>query len=114
MEKTEFIKLLLAAVVGGLLKELVTWLISFSKVSLLGPMWKHSRDVIVNLLACCFYGVLLARFGMTAGPATKLDVLLMMGCGIGFLVFAIFLLVSVAKWQLAREAANSPPASTPQ
>jgi hypothetical protein len=114
MEKSELIKLLLAAVVGGLLKELVAWLISFTKVSLFGPMWKHSRGVITDLLACCFYGVLLGRFGMTDGAATKLDVLLTMGCGLGFLVCAISLLVSVAKWKVAREAAGAAPATTGQ
>jgi len=114
MEKAEFIKLLLAAVVGGLLKELVSWLISFTKVSLFGPMWKHSRSVLTDLLACCFYGVLLVRFGMTDGAATKLDVLLMMGCSLGFLVCAISLLISVAKWKVAREAANAAPATIPQ
>lgn len=114
MEKAELIKLLLAAVVGGLLKEIVSWLISFTKVSLFGPMWKHSRSVLTDLLACCFYAVLLVRFGMMEGAATKLDVLLMMGCGLGFLVCAITLLISVAEWNVAREATKTAPAAAPQ
>lgn len=69
MDRAELIKLLLAAVVGGLLKELVAWLISFTKVSLFGPMWKHSRAVLTDILACSFLGVLLVRFGVAEGAA---------------------------------------------
>lgn len=112
MEKTEFIKLLLAAVVGGLLKELVSWLISFAKVSLFGQMWKYSRVVLTDVLALSFYGVLLVRFGFAEGAATKLDVLLMMGCGLGLLLCAISLLINVAKWNFARDTNNSDSSTT--
>lgn len=64
MEKAELIKLLMAAMVGGLLKELITWIIGFMKVSLFGPMWKHSRSVITDGIAFCFFGFLLVTLGM--------------------------------------------------
>ena len=113
MEQAEIVKLLLAAVVGGLLKELVAWLISFSKVSLLGLMWKHSRSVLMNVLACSFYGVVLFRFGITETAATRIDVLIMIGCALGLLICAFALLISVAHWMHASKAANTVPSTSP-
>jgi hypothetical protein len=112
MESAELIKLLLAAVVGGILKELVSWLISFSKVSLFGPMWKHSRSVLWHAFGLCLYAFLLIRIGTGDGPATKSDVLLMMGLGLCLLGSAFFLLESIVKWQSVRQAKRVEPTLT--
>lgn len=112
MESAELIKLLLAAVVGGILKELVSWLISFSKVSLFGPMWKHSRSVLWHALVLCLYAFLLIRLSTGDGPAKKIEVLVIMACGLCFLGTAFFLLESIVKWQIARQAKGAEPTST--
>lgn len=112
MESAELIKLLLAAVVGGILKELVAWLISFSKVSLLGPMWKHSRSVLWHALTLCLYAFLLIRLSTGDGPAKKSEVLMMMVCGLCLLGTVFFLLESIVKWQSARQAKSAESTST--
>lgn len=107
METSEFFKLLVAAVVGALIKELVAWVIGSLKQTVKAPLWKHNRAILGDFLACAFYVAILVRFGFSSDGITRWDILIAIGSVIGLLVCAVALLISIFKWQKARAALNA-------
>jgi hypothetical protein len=104
MGQADWIKVFVAAIAGAVLKELFAWMLSFSKTAVFGPMWKHSQKIFTDFLACVVFAAVLVRFGIDETPATRLDILILVGCALGLLACSIMLLVSIVQWQAARAA----------
>jgi hypothetical protein len=110
MEQADWIKVFVGAIVGGILKEVIAWLLSFSKTAVFGPMWKSSQKIFTDFLACAVYAAVLVRFGIDETAVTRLDILILVGCVLGLLVCSIMLLVHIVQWQAARAAIVAPTA----
>jgi len=110
MEQADWIKVFVGAIVGGILKEVIAWLLTFSKTAVFGPIWKHSRKILTDFLACVVYAAVLIRFGIDEAAVTRLDILILIGCVIGLLVCSIMLLMHIGQWQAARAAIVEPAA----
>lgn len=102
MEQADWIKVFVGAIVGGILKEVIAWLLGFSKTAVFGPMWKHSQKIFTDLLACAVYAAVLIRFGIEDTAVTRLDILILVGCVLGLLACSIMLLVHIVQWPAAR------------
>lgn len=86
MDRSHFIQLLFAAIMGAIAKEVVSWLISFSKISLLtqarkekvGALFsKDNRRIVFDLCLVAMCAVLLTHTLRDTAPLTRWTVLKM-------------------------------------
>lgn len=117
MDASQLITIAVSALVGAVIKELVTWLFGLIK-STLGAkaFWarlrtlfsKENRQVMYDVLAAIVFIGATINFGMKDSAATRGEILLLVGSVVMLLLTLINLLIDIAAIAAKREAERNP------
>ena len=111
MDMNQLIPIIVAAIIGAIAKELISWLITTIKgFSVLASIKenirlffnKENRAIISDLFFLTLNILILINFTQDPTPPTRSTVVLAIALVIGILIFAISLLFNLAKLKIRR------------